>query len=190
MSIYILEPLTESQMSAATYETGKKYDKAFRRFALLQRHAKRIIIVSALLTIVATRAAQTDYLFFPYLHGFRVVNEWDRGVGSWIVHDLGGLQSRHAPTPQVAESEPVPSESESPPQVNLEIATADTDLNIRANPHCDGEVLGQIPGGATVTLLGDVNDGWYQIQYEGISGWASGHYLSGESVSPDIPPQC
>ena len=49
-------------------------------------------------------------------------------------------------------------------------------LNIREAPNTNAEIVGQIPNGATVTIIGQDN-GWYLINYGGVQGYSYGQYI-------------
>lgn len=50
-------------------------------------------------------------------------------------------------------------------------------LNIRSQPSTSAQILGQIPNGTEVTVTGQ-DGNWYVIQYNGITGYVFGQYLS------------
>jgi uncharacterized protein YraI len=50
-------------------------------------------------------------------------------------------------------------------------------LNLRTGPSTADEVLTVMPGGATVEVLGDPENGFYPVRYNGGEGWAFGDYL-------------
>lgn len=58
--------------------------------------------------------------------------------------------------------------------------TIDTDvLNLRESPSTDSPIIGQMWQGEYVAILdGPTGDGWYQVEYQGMVGWAYGGYLS------------
>lgn len=61
-------------------------------------------------------------------------------------------------------------------QVN---ATAATDLNLRAGPAGDQQVLGVIPANGEVTVTGCLEAAnWCQVDFQGTQGWAYGEYLN------------
>lgn len=58
-------------------------------------------------------------------------------------------------------------------------ATAWTDLNLRSGPGAMYEVVGVIPAEGVVSVEGCLDAAsWCQVTYEGMSGWASGDYLT------------
>jgi uncharacterized protein YraI len=58
-------------------------------------------------------------------------------------------------------------------------AVATNDLNIRAKPGPDSQVVGVIPAGQSVATLG-CQDGWCKVRYASHIGFASESYLRGE----------
>ena len=68
-------------------------------------------------------------------------------------------------------------------QVN---ATAATDLNLRAGPGGEQQIVGVIPSGGEVTVAGCMTDSsWCQVDFQGTTGWAFGDYLT--ATVPDQP---
>ena len=57
-------------------------------------------------------------------------------------------------------------------------ATVTEDLNLRAGPGFDYDVLSVMPTGAVVTVHDMAGDGFVRVTYEGIAGWAYGAYLA------------
>lgn len=58
-------------------------------------------------------------------------------------------------------------------------ATAATDLNLRAGPAGDQQILGVIPADGEVTVEGCLEAAnWCQVTYDGTQGWAYGEYLN------------
>src|SRR2546430_3635893 len=58
-----------------------------------------------------------------------------------------------------------------------EFALTADDLNLRANPAYNGEVLTIIPGGSQITVEGKVKDGFFPINFKSGLGWADGKFL-------------
>lgn len=50
-------------------------------------------------------------------------------------------------------------------------------LNIRARPSLDAQIIGRAPDGAQVTVLGSWN-GWYVIRYGTVEGYARSEYIT------------
>lgn len=51
-------------------------------------------------------------------------------------------------------------------------------LRMRAETSTDSSVLLKVSEGATVEVLEDAGNGWYQVSYKGTTGYMSGDYLS------------
>ena len=59
-------------------------------------------------------------------------------------------------------------------------ATSVTDLNLRAAPGPNAEIIDVIPNEGEVALDGCIDgSNWCQVTYDGTSGWAYGAYLTG-----------
>lgn len=64
-------------------------------------------------------------------------------------------------------------------------ATAWTDLNLRTGPGSAYEIASVIPATQSVTVDGCLDDSnWCRVTHDGISGWASGDYLTAMVESP------
>lgn len=55
---------------------------------------------------------------------------------------------------------------------------ATANLNIRSAPDVSSPIVGRIPSGATVEVTGEIQDNFYPVAYNGVSGFASADYLS------------
>lgn len=55
--------------------------------------------------------------------------------------------------------------------------TASDDINLRSEP--GGDVIGGVPSGASVRVLGTAgeNNDWYEIEYDGVTGYVYSEYL-------------
>jgi uncharacterized protein YraI len=60
---------------------------------------------------------------------------------------------------------------------NAQTAVAETDLNVRAGPGTEFSVVGVIPGGAPVQVMG-CSGSWCQVAFRGGTGFASASYLA------------
>lgn len=56
------------------------------------------------------------------------------------------------------------------------VVTARGSLNIRNRPSLDAAVIGSVPMGSTLQVLGQWND-WYVVEYNGVTGYASRRYI-------------
>jgi uncharacterized protein YraI len=50
-------------------------------------------------------------------------------------------------------------------------------LNLRRGPGTSNAVLTSMPCGASLIVVGGPSNGWYQVNYNGTIGWASGNFL-------------
>ncbi len=60
--------------------------------------------------------------------------------------------------------------------------SASSTLNVRSAANTGAPIVGKLQNGAQVTILGSGN-GWYQISYNGTTGWVSGQYITVSPVS-------
>jgi uncharacterized protein YgiM (DUF1202 family) len=61
----------------------------------------------------------------------------------------------------------------------LEVTTENSNLNIRATPSTDGEVVGKAGHGEVVTLVEKTDDSWWKVRTkDGEEGYAYAQYLS------------
>jgi uncharacterized protein YraI len=56
-------------------------------------------------------------------------------------------------------------------------ATVTSELNLRAGPSTDSDVLAVMPAGSTVEVTGDPENGFYPVSFDGAGGYAYGDYL-------------
>jgi cell wall-associated NlpC family hydrolase len=54
--------------------------------------------------------------------------------------------------------------------------TSSGNLNIRSSASSAAAIVGKAPYGAALSVIRS-GSGWYEINYGGVSGWVSGHYL-------------
>jgi hypothetical protein len=69
-----------------------------------------------------------------------------------------------------------------PKQAAAQTAQAETrivsaDVNLRAEPSGDAQVIKILKEDDTVTLTGSLSGGWTQVRHEGDTGWMSSHYF-------------
>ena len=50
-------------------------------------------------------------------------------------------------------------------------------LNLRNKPGLEGDIIGKLPNGAVVTILGKTGN-WYVVEYQGQEGYASADYIT------------
>ncbi len=66
--------------------------------------------------------------------------------------------------------------------------TVTANLNLRAAPSLDGEILDVIPSGSAIEVLGASENGFYPVAFNGQQGYSHGDYISGvESSAPEQP---
>jgi hypothetical protein len=56
-------------------------------------------------------------------------------------------------------------------------ATVTSNVNFRAGPSTDNEIIRQLAQGTTVTLTGETSGGWTQVSHNGDTGWVSSEFL-------------
>jgi N-acetylmuramoyl-L-alanine amidase len=56
------------------------------------------------------------------------------------------------------------------------VVTDGSNLNIRKFPATTASIIGSIPAGAAVTVLGDAGD-WYVVSYNGVNGYSSKQFI-------------
>jgi cell wall-associated NlpC family hydrolase len=97
--------------------------------------------------------------------------------------------------PSVPPAIPVDQPPSEAPAVTAEAVVGGTDgdgLNVREGAGVDSAILTGLPEGASVTIVGgpvsDANgDPWYQVDADGVVGWAFGAFLVG-ATAPAAPP--
>jgi uncharacterized protein YraI len=87
----------------------------------------------------------------------------DGWAHSSYLSDGGGSSSEAAPAASAAPSD---------------TARTTSALNLRSGPGTGNSVILVMPSGATVSVTGGAQNGFYPVTYNGRSGWASGAYLS------------
>ena len=55
-------------------------------------------------------------------------------------------------------------------------------LNVRSAANTGAPIVGRLSNGTQISILGNSN-GWYQISYNGTTGWVSGQYITVSSAS-------
>lgn len=82
---------------------------------------------------------------------------------------------------------PPPASAPTAPPAGGSTATVDADtLNLRSSPSTSSGIIARMPYGETVRIISTSN-GWYQVDFRGRTGWASGTYLKvggGSSPAP------
>lgn len=72
--------------------------------------------------------------------------------------------------------------------LSTQTATTTARLNLRSGPGSTYAVLLVIPNGATVTITGSAQNGFYPVTYNGTSGYASSTYLRISGTGPTPTP--
>ena len=62
------------------------------------------------------------------------------------------------------------------------VSSGSTPLNVRAEANATSNILGTLNNGAEVDVISTVNDSWYQIAFNGGSGYVSSLYVELEST--------
>ena len=63
--------------------------------------------------------------------------------------------------------------------VGRAVATVDTEaVRVRREPGTEADVLGNLPRGEIVEVLGENQDGWVCVDYDGEDGWVFSDYVS------------
>lgn len=57
------------------------------------------------------------------------------------------------------------------------VAADGSNLNLRDHPSTGGKIIGSIPDNARVSIYGDAGNGWYVVNYNGKTGYASGQFI-------------
>lgn len=60
-------------------------------------------------------------------------------------------------------------------------------LNLRAAPTLDAEILDVIPSGSAIDVLGTAENGFYPVAFNGQQGYSHGDFISGVASSPTEP---
>lgn len=130
----------------------------------------------------------TSYSRIGYVYEGNQVNVLEREDGWYVIEYNGG-------TGYVAEGylevtgEVGSSSSDTSVANQTGVVTADL-LNVRSGPGTNYDRIDTLANGKKVTLLGASN-GWYQISYDGKTGYVSGTYIQVESsggTTPDPTP--
>lgn len=92
----------------------------------------------------------------------------------WIRDNIGDIAQNLAVSVSdflgIAEQQPSPVRTGT-------VTTENSNLNVRAEPSKNAAVIGRIPKGTRIRLLGE-SDGWYLTVWNGIQGYVSGKYIT------------
>lgn len=111
--------------------------------------------------------------------------------GDWIKIAYGssyGYVAQKYTTYKDAQTQPPVTQPETPSQKTGTVTTSSGSLNIRAGASKDYDKVGSAPKGATVNILGQSN-GWYQIEYNGVTGWVDGSFITVNQSGTEQPEQ-
>lgn len=75
--------------------------------------------------------------------------------------------------------------SSAPTQTGTVNVSASSYLNVRSAANTSAPIIGRLSSGAQVSVLSSSN-GWYQILYNGTTGWVSGQYITVSSDKAQI----
>lgn len=67
---------------------------------------------------------------------------------------------------------------EAGPVMNGIVTAGGSNLNLRSYPSTSGNIIGSIPNGAKVTIYGNTGNGWYVVNYNGLTGYASSQFIT------------
>lgn len=134
-------------------------------------------MASRMINSVTTYQAGNYYVYKIY-QGMINISKASNAPGIWI----NPSQNTAGAAPAVT---PAPAPVTTPSTVTTMKSTAY--LNMRTGPATSYQAILVIPKGATVTLVEDKGE-WKKITYNGKTGWSSGKYLSGASVSAPVAP--
>lgn len=60
--------------------------------------------------------------------------------------------------------------------------TTDSALNVRSGPGKDYDIIGKVQDDVTLHITGQTDDGWYQIELDGQTGYVSGQYVTAQET--------
>lgn len=63
-------------------------------------------------------------------------------------------------------------------------STTTNNLNLRADSNTGAQVLTVMPKGSAVNITGQAVNGWYPVEYNGQTGWASAQYFNAPVETP------
>ncbi len=106
--------------------------------------------------------------------------------GTWLTGSSTPAPSQPAPAPAPSEPAPAPGGSSNlGPGVN---ARTTTRLNLRTEANTSSAIITTLVNGATVSITGEAQNGFYPVQYGQNSGWMHGDWLTAEGAGVPGPP--
>lgn len=113
----------------------------------------------------------------------------DNGMSEGDVGDDGPIGDAVDADEALVGADDSPAIPEATEPLTTGTATTTANLNIRKGPSTGYAVLAVIPKGSTVTLLSlTKNNGWYNVRWNGHSGWSYSAYLRAGSAPPAVDP--
>lgn len=73
---------------------------------------------------------------------------------------------------------------------NGEVTGIDDNLNVRAQPSTSGDIVGKLKNATKVTVVGEIENNWYQVETDSIKGYCSADYIKINGkifVTVDLP---
>ena len=106
---------------------------------------------------------------------------WYNGTSGWLSTQAIDGSGQPAATDQPAAAPVTDQAGATGARTTLE------PVNIRAGAAIAAEVIGVIPGGVALTPLAGPESGFYQVSYDGVTGWVSGAYLREDAAAGAEP---
>lgn len=69
---------------------------------------------------------------------------------------------------------------------NGTVDTEGSPLRLRAEASTEGAILSKLPNGTQVEVLSSLDGGWYQVTYQGLTGFVSAEYLKVEEEKDEL----
>lgn len=100
------------------------------------------------------------------------------GLTGWVVDTY--LESTEAPAADSVTSTSTSTTTTAAPATtgDLVVVGVPAGLNLRSGPGLEHPIVTGAPVGETVTSTGVQIDGWLQVTYDGVTGWATADYLA------------
>lgn len=110
---------------------------------------------------------------------------WYNGTAGWIATQFIDSSGLTTPSPAQPAAAPAATGETAAPAGARIVAQP---VNLRAEPAAASPVIAAIPGGTELTPLAGPEAGFYQVSYNGLTGWVSGAYLGETGVPADGQP--
>ncbi|GGF31064.1 hypothetical protein GCM10010954_32790 [Halobacillus andaensis] len=106
-----------------------------------------------------------------------IANIYDAIDNYVLVFDVPSYDGQPSSTPEPEPEEPEGTYIDYPDNVKGEVVVqSGANLNLRSGPSTDDSILTPIPNGSKIDVIG-TNGSWYEVQYDGETGWVSGEFL-------------